>query len=122
MNFLGNILWLLFGGLEIALLYYVAGVLMCCTIVGIPFGLQLFKFGTYTLWPFGHRFVDESAQAGCVSTVMNILWIVLGWWEIALCHLVVAVVLCLTIVGIPFAKIHFRIALASAFPFGKKIR
>lgn len=122
MNILGNILWLLLGGLEIGLLYYLAGLLMCCTIVGIPFGLQLFKFGTYSFLPFGHRFVDDSGQSGCVSTVLNILWILLGWWEIALCHLFFAVVLCITIVGIPFAKIHFRIAVASAFPFGKIIK
>ena len=72
MNFLGNILWLVLGGLLIALIYYLVGLLMCITIIGIPFGIQLFKLGTYALWPFGKELVDGPNQPGCVSIVMNL--------------------------------------------------
>ena len=99
MNFLGNILWLVLGGLLIALIYYFVGLLMCITIIGIPFGIQLFKLGTYALWPFGKELVDGPNQPGCVSIVMNLIWILVGWWEIALIHLGFGIVFCLTIVG-----------------------
>ena len=88
MRFLGNILWLVLGGLVIALIYGIVGLLMCLTIIGIPFGIQLFKLGTYSLWPFGHQLVNGPNEPGCVSVVMNLIWILLGWWEIALIHLV----------------------------------
>ena len=98
MNFLGNILWLVLGGLLIALIYYFVGLLMCITIIGIPFGIQLFKLGTYALWPFGKELVDGPNQPGCVS------------------------IFCLTIVGIPWGMQHFKMAIGSIFPFGKKIQ
>lgn len=121
MNTLGNIFWLIFGGLLIALVYYLVGILMCITIVGIPFGLQLFKLGTYSLWPFGHDLVDGPREPGCVSVVMNLLWVLLGWWEIALLHLFFGVLFCITIVGIPLGLQHFKMVLGSIFPFGKTI-
>ena len=121
MNFIGNIFWLLLGGILIALIYYMVGLVMCLTLIGIPFGLQLFKLGTYSLWPFGHELVDGPNEPGCVSVVMNLLWILLGWWEIALLHVVCGVIFLLTIVGIPFALQHFKMAFASIFPFGKEI-
>ena len=74
MKFLGNIFWLLLGGIIIAFIYYMVGLLMCITIVGIPFGIQLFKLGTYSLWPFGHELVDGPNEPGCLSTVMNLIW------------------------------------------------
>jgi len=122
MNFLGNILWLVLGGLLIALIYYFVGLLMCITIIGIPFGIQLFKLGTYALWPFGKELVDCPNQPGCVSIVMNLIWILVGWWEIALIHLGFGIVFCLTIVGIPWGMQHFKMAIGSIFPFGKKIQ
>ena len=122
MNTLGNIFWLLFGGIEIGLLYCLAGLVMCITIIGIPFAVQLFKLGAYCFWPFGRDFADGAERSGCVSTFMNVIWILAGWWEIALCHLFFALLFCITIVGIPLAKIHFRIAKASAFPFGTEIK
>ena len=121
MNTLGNIFWLIFGGLLIALVYYLVGILMCITIVGIPFGLQLFKLGTYSLWPFGHDLVDGPREPGCVSVVMNLLWVLLGWWEIALLHLFFGVLFCITIVGLPLGLQHFKMVLGSIFPFGKTI-
>ena len=122
MNSLGNIFWLLLGGIIIALIYYVVALLMCITIIGIPFGVQLFKLGTYALWPFGHQMVDKPNEPGCLSIVMNLLWILTGWWEVALLHAIFGLICCVTIVGIPFGVQHFKMALASVFPFGKEIR
>ena len=121
MRFLGNILWLLFGGLLVAVIYWLVGLLMCIIIIGIPFGVQLFKLGTYALWPFGHELVNGPGQPGCLSTVMNLLWILLGWWEIAAIHLVCGLILCITVIGIPWGLQHFKMALSAIFPFGKEI-
>lgn len=121
MNIFGNIVWLVFGGIIAALIYAVMGLLMCVTIVGIPFGLQLFKFAGYTLWPFGRNVVAAESDGGCLSICMNLLWILCGWWELALTHLFFGLLLCITIVGIPFGVQHFKMALLSVFPFGKKI-
>lgn len=122
MNTLGNILWLILGGLIIAVIYYLVGLLMCITIVGIPFGLQLFKLGTYALSPFGHELVNGPNEPGCLSTVMNLIWILLGCWEVAAIHLFFGLLCCITIIGIPFGMQHFKMALNSIFPFGKEIR
>ena len=122
MQALGNIIWLVLGGLVIALIYYAVGLLMCITIIGIPFGVQLFKLGTYALWPFGHELVDGPNEPGCVSIVMNLIWILLGWWEIALIHLGCGLLLLITIIGIPWGLQHFKMALSSLFPFGKEIK
>ena len=121
MNFLGNLLWLVMGGLIVAAVYFLVGLLMCLTVIGIPFGIQLFKLGAYALWPFGHQLVNGPGQPGCVSVVMNLLWILLGWWEIALTHLFFGLLLCVTIVGIPWGIQHFKMALNALFPFGKEI-
>ena len=122
MRFLGNIIWLVLGGLVIALIYYLVGLLMCITILGIPFGLQLFKLGTFALWPFGHVLVNGPNEPGCLSVTMNLIWILLGWWEIALLHLACGILFCIPIVGIPWGLRHFSMALSSVFPFGKEIR
>ena len=122
MKSIGNLLWLVLGGLLIAVIYYINGLLMCITIVGIPFGVQLFKLGTYALWPFGRELVDGPREPGCLSTLMNLLWILLGWWEIAAIHLVAGLLFCVTIIGIPCGLQHFKMALGSVFPFGKEIR
>ena len=122
MKTLGNILWIVLGGIAIAVMYYIVGLLLCVTIVGIPFGVQLFKLGTYSLWPFGHALVNGPKEPGCLSVVMNLLWILLGWWEIALMHLSAGLLFCITIIGIPFGLQHFKMAIGSIFPFGKEIR
>ena len=82
MKLIGNILWLILGGLLIALVYYLIGLLMCITIIGIPFGVQLFKLGTFSLWPFGRQTEYGPGEPGCISIVMNLIWILLGWWEV----------------------------------------
>ena len=122
MKTLGNILWLLFGGLLIALIYFLVGLVMCITLIGIPFGIQLFKLGRYALWPFGHELVDGPGEPGCVSVAMDLLWILTGWWEVSLLHLFFGLLFCLTIVGIPWGLQHFKMILPSLIPFGKVIK
>ena len=117
MNLIGNILWLVLGGFIVAGLYFLAGLLMCVTIIGIPFGIQMFKIAGLALSPFG-RDVDIMKDSGCLNTLFNVLWIVLGWWEVAVLHLVLAAIFAITIVGIPFAKAHWRIMKLSMLPFG----
>ena len=122
MNSLGNILWLILGGIIIAAIYYIVGLLMIITIIGIPFGVQLFKLGTYALWPFGHELVDGPGEPGCVSVAMDLLWILTGWWEVSLLHLFFGLLFCLTIVGIPWGLQHFKMILPALIPFGKVIK
>ena len=121
MNFLGNLVWLILGGLIIAGIYFFVGLIMCLTIIGIPFGVQLFKLGGYAMWPFGRALVDGPNEPGCLSIAMNLLWVLLGWWEVAIIHLICALLFCITIVGIPWGMQHFKMAVASIFPFGKEI-
>lgn len=120
MSTFGNILWFIFGGFITALWYWLGGLLLCITIIGIPFGVQLFKFGTFALMPFGHEMVPDG-QMGCLSIGFNVLWILFGWWEIALFHIFCGLLWCITIVGIPFGLQHFKLAIYSAMPFGKAI-
>ena len=122
MKTFGNILWFLLGGFIVAMIYYIVGLLLCLTFIGIPFGVQLFKFGTYALWPFGHEIVDKPDEPGCVSTAMNIIWILCGWWEIAVIHLCFGIILCITIVGIPFGMQHLKMILPTLLPFGKTVK
>lgn len=121
MKLLGNIIWILFGGLFIALYYFMFGLLLCLTVVGIPFGLQLMKMAGFALWPFGHEVQAGPQDSGCLSVCMNILWIIFGGIEIALTHLGLGVMFCVTIIGIPFGLQHFKMALLALVPFGKII-
>ncbi len=121
MKFLGNIFWLIFGGFLVSLYYFVIGVFFCITIIGIPFGLQLIKLAGFALWPFGRDIRSDANDGGCLSIVMNVIWILVGGIEIALLHLGFGVFLCITIIGIPFGLQHFKMALLALIPFGKKI-
>ena len=121
MNFIGNILWLLLGGLIISFYYALMGLLFCITVIGIPFGLQLFKIAGFALWPFGHEVTAGSNDSGCLSIAMNIIWIIFGGIEIALLHVWFGIICCLTIVGIPFGLQHFKMTLLALVPFGKQI-
>ncbi len=100
MNFLGNILWIIFGGLELALGYFAGGIVLCVSIVGIPFGLQAFKIGMFALLPFGQTTVVDRGGSGCLSTLFNILWVITFGVCLALSHLVVGVLLSVTIIGL----------------------
>lgn len=121
MKFLGNILWCVLGGFIISLYYFLVGLFFCITIIGIPFGLQLIKLAGFALWPFGHDVQPGENDGGCLSILMNVIWILVGGIEIAMLHLTFGVVLCITIVGIPFGLQHFKMALLALVPFGKKI-
>jgi len=121
MKFIGNILWLVLGGLLVALYYWLVGLLFCITIIGIPFGLQLIKLGNFALWPFGRDIQSDTNDGGCLSILMNVIWILVGGVEIAMIHLTFGVFCCITIIGIPFGIQHFKMALLALVPFGKKI-
>jgi uncharacterized membrane protein YccF (DUF307 family) len=105
----------------IALEYFISSFLLMITIIGIPFGLQTLKLGVLALWPFGHEVIDAPESGGCLSLVMNIIWIVVGGLWICLSHLGWGLLLCITIVGIPFGLQHFKLARISLVPFGKEI-
>ena len=105
MNLIGNILWIVFGGFLTSLFYLVGGLLLCLTIVGIPFGGEV---------------VPRENPVGCLAILMNVLWIILGGIEVALAHLSVGVVLCCTIIGIPFGLQHFKLMIYALLPFGHK--
>ena len=121
MNIVLNIIWVVFGGLMIAIEYAVASIGMMVTIIGIPFGPQLFKIAGLALWPFGRDIRSGSNDGGCLSILMNIIWILFGGIEIAILHLGFGIFCCLTIVGIPFGVQHFKMALLALIPFGKEI-
>lgn len=121
MSFLGNIFWLILGGIVIAIEYLVASIILMVTIIGIPFGLQTLKLGMLALWPFGRTTVQRKSTTGCLSTLMNIIWIFIGGIWIALSHLVFGLLLAITIIGIPFARQHFKLAGLALTPFGRDI-
>ena len=121
MKTLGNIIWIVFGGLEVALEYFVAGLALMITIIGIPFGLQSIKLGILALWPFGSKITSKKPQPGCLNLFMNVLWLFVGGIWICLSHLLLGILFCITIIGIPFGKMHFRLARLALSPFGKEI-
>ncbi|MDR1500732.1 MAG: YccF domain-containing protein [Tannerellaceae bacterium] len=121
MKILGNIVWLVFGGALVAAEYIFASFLLVITVVGIPFGLQTLKLGLIALWPFGSVVVDGGGSSGCLPVVMNVLWILIGGFWICVTHLFFGLLLCLTIVGIPFGRQHFKMAALALTPFGKSV-
>ena len=121
MKTLGNIIWVVFGGLHIALEYFIAGLVLMITIIGIPFGLQSLKLGMLAIWPFGTEVKWKESQPGCLSIFMNVLWFFVGGIWIWLTHIFYGLVFCITIIGIPFGKMHFRLAKLALSPFGKEI-
>lgn len=118
MGCLGNILWFIFGGFISGLSWACIGLLWCITIVGIPIGLQCFKFATLSFFPFGK---DVIYGGGTTSFLINILWLILSGFALAIEHLVLGCLLCVTIIGIPFGLQMFKIAKLSLMPFGAKI-
>ena len=122
MTFLGNLVWLIFGGLLAGLGYIIGGLVMCLTIVGIPFGLQNIKLGIATFAPFGKEIVEVPDANSLLRVLFNILWLVLFGWAIALAHLASAALLAITIIGIPFALQHIKLIPLALFPFGRDLR
>ncbi|RME43224.1 MAG: YccF domain-containing protein [Deltaproteobacteria bacterium] len=119
MTLIGNILWLIFGGLITAAGWFVAGLLVSLTVIGIPFGLQCFKIARLVLLPFGREVKIGNFGAG--GFLANLLWVILLGWELCLAHLVSAATLAVTIIGIPFALQHLKLAKLSLLPFGAEI-
>jgi len=122
MSLLGNLIWLVFGGLLSGLAWIVAGLGLCLTIIGIPFGVQAMKIGAATLTPFGKEVRELPHANSALRIVFNLLWLVLFGWELAIAHVVWACLLALTIVGLPFAKQHIKLIPLSLLPFGRTLR
>ncbi|HET6253881.1 MAG TPA: YccF domain-containing protein [Puia sp.] len=121
MNFIGNLIWLICGGFFAALGYIFGGFILCVTIVGIPFGLQCFKIAGLVLWPFGKRIVPANHGMGCIYLFCNVIWLICGGLYTAIVHLVFALLLSITIIGIPFARQHLKLVELSLMPFGRQV-
>ncbi len=119
MGIIGNLLWFVFGGWMASLFWAVVGLFWCITIIGIPVGIQCFKFSALSAFPFGREVLFSTEP---VSLVINILWIFFGGIELALFHGIIGLLLCLTVIGIPFGRQHFKLARLALVPFGAKIR
>lgn len=118
MKFLGNLIWFIFGGFVNFIAWSFIGILWCITIIGIPVGVQCFKIARLSAWPMG-REVHHSGNGA--SFFMNIFWIIFGGIEIATVHLISGLILCVTIIGIPFGVQQFKLAKLALFPFGAEI-
>ena len=119
MSCLGNIIWIICGGLTNSLLWFFIGCLWCLTIVGIPVGKQCFKLAKLQLAPFGKEVVTVNTSSG--TFLLNVLWLIFGGLELALANLISALFLTVTIVGIPFALQALKLAMLSLMPFGKEV-
>jgi len=120
MRFLGNLLWLVFGGLAAGIGWTVAGLLFCVTIIGIPFGVQALKIAGFVIWPFGREV--SIGDFGVGGAVGNVLWILLLGWELAVGHVIAGLFFYVTVIGIPFGRQHIKLARLAFLPFGGEIR
>jgi uncharacterized membrane protein YccF (DUF307 family) len=123
-----NLLWILFGGFWMAVGWAIAGVIMAITIIGLPWARAAFNIALYTLFPFGQTAVSraeysgqENIGTGPLGVIGNIIWVVLAGWWLALLHLLIAIALAITIIGIPFAWAHLKLAGLALWPIGKMI-
>jgi uncharacterized membrane protein YccF (DUF307 family) len=121
MSILGNIIWLVFGGIIIAIEYVVGSMILMVTIIGIPFGVQTLKLAGLAIWPFGRDTRVHSRASGCLYILMNVLWLICGGICIAITHVIFGLLLCITIIGIPFGLQHFKLTALALTPFGRDI-
>lgn len=124
MRFVGNILWFIFGGFALGLIWFFGGLLWCCTIIGIPIGIACFRIASFAFFPFGKELVPAEIvgeKAGFGSGFMNVLWVIFSGLWLSLGHIFTGIGLCCTIIGIPFGLAHFKIAQAAFAPLGKRI-
>ncbi len=128
MKTLGNLLWFVLGGAISCIWWHVVGALMAVTIIGLPWTRACFMLGTFSCWPFGRRLVDrrsvtgrDDIGTGALGIIGNVIWLVFAGWHLALVHLTLAAGLAVTIIGIPFALQHFKLALASLAPIGMTV-
>jgi len=117
-----NLLWFLLGGFIIVSLYLIGSLILIITIIGIPFGLQTLKMAAFALAPFGREVERTEKAAGCLPILLNIIWILVAGMELAIVHLFLALICGITIIGIPFAVQHIKMAELSLIPFGLEIR
>ncbi len=115
-----NVLWFVLSGLWLAIGYAMAGLVLCLLIITIPFGVACFRLAAFVLWPFG-RAVVRKADAGAPSTVANVIWFVLAGLWMAIAHVMLGILLCLTIIGIPLGLGNFKLAAVAIAPLGKEI-
>ena len=120
MRLLLNLMWLVFGGLWLALGYAVVALVMFILIITIPFGIAAARMALFCLWPFGRSLVRRPG-AGAGSLIGNVIWFVLAGWWLALGHLISGVAMCLTIIGIPLGLANFKLIPVSLTPFGRDI-
>lgn len=118
MTFLGNIIWLIFGGFAGGISWFIAGCAWCITIIGIPIGLQCFKIAGLSFWPFGKDIVYNGSG---ISFVVDILWLIISGLPLAIVHVTSGILLCITIIGIPFGKQSFKLAKLALMPFGAEV-
>jgi uncharacterized membrane protein YccF (DUF307 family) len=121
MSILLNIIWFVFGGFLVSLAYILGGILLCITIIGIPFGIQCFKLSILGLAPFGREIRETEPPGGCLSVVMNVIWIILPGLGLALMHLLLAAFFAITIIGLPFAVQHLKMTRLAILPFGFRV-
>ncbi|BCW20716.1 hypothetical protein NtRootA9_34240 [Arthrobacter sp. NtRootA9] len=121
MKTLLNIIWLVFGGLWLALGYFLAGVICCVLIVTIPWGFASFRIAAYTLWPFGRMVVDKPGGNGVFSLLGNVIWLLVAGIWIAVGHVATAIAMAATIIGIPLAIANLKLIPVSLMPLGKQI-
>ena len=121
-NLLLNIVWLVFGGFIVFLGYLLGALLLCITIIGIPFGIQCFKLAGLALAPFGREVREREPPGGALAVIMNIIWILLPGLELALIHLVLALLFAITIIGLPVAAQHLKMTRLALLPFGCEVR
>lgn len=121
MKILGNLIWLIFGGIVIAIEYFIGSLVLFITIVGIPFGLQTLKMSSLAIWPFGRATRVDIRASGCLYILMNIIWLLFGGLWIAVTHAFFGLLLCITIIGIPFGMQHFKLTAIALNPFGRDI-
>lgn len=122
MNVIGNIIWLVFGGLFTAIGYVTGGFIMMLTIVGIPFGFQMIKIGLLCLWPFGSTFEINNELPGCLSAILNIIWLFIAGFWLTILHIIFGLLLTLSIIGIPWGAQHFKLAGFAIAPFGRSVK
>ena len=116
MKTFGNIMWLIFGGIEMAIVSFIEGILFCCTIIYIPVGLQFFKIGKFFLWPMGKSVIATKPSG--FKAFVNVLWAIIAGWEHFLIYMLIGCIFCITIVGIPFGKQYFKLAQFVIWPLG----
>jgi len=119
MKAIGNVIWVIFGGLIISFGYIAAGLAMCITIIGIPFGIQAFKLAVLAIWPFGQEPEMNVDASPTLSLIMNVIWLIIAGIWIALAHIFFGALFAITIIGLPFALQHFKLAGLALTPFGK---